>query len=393
MNAKLLVASSVRSMSRYRLRTFFMSIGIVVGVASLIVGRSLGAGAERELKDKIDIIFGPGSIIVMSRTAGTMKIADIEAIEQQLEQIVAWDPTVGVGNCEVRVGDTNRQATIFGHSERAEQVWHRTVIEGRYFTAADLEAAARVALIGTSMATILFGDEDPIEREIQINSVPFRVIGVLEPVGIDPHGMDRDEDIMVPTTTAMRRLRSIDYIGTAKLLVRDPEQVDQDAELVAAVLRERHRIAEGEDDDFAIYTSKFAGRKAQGANKVLKFYFPAAAGIVLLLAGIVITSVMMTTIRQRVPEIGLRKALGATETVISQQFLAEAVGVSLFSGVVGLALGLTVALALSRLFEQPTLTTFGSVAMGFSAAVIVGIASGLLPARKAARLNPVEALR
>jgi len=175
--------------------------------------------------------------------------------------------------------------------------------------------------------------------------------------------------------------------------VRDPEQVDQDAEQVAAVLRERHRIAEGEDDDFAIYTSKFAGRKAQGANKVLTFYFPAAAGIVLLLAGIVITSVMMTTIRQRVPEIGLRKALGATEAAISQQFLAETVSVSLFSGVVGLLLGLAATFALPRLFAQPTLTTPGSVAIGFGAAVVVGIVSGILPARKAARLNPVEALR
>ena len=197
----------------------------------------------------------------------------------------------------------------------------------------DLGKTARVALLGYRLAELLFGaDGDPIGEEILISSVPFRIIGVLEPAGIDPHGEDRDEDIYIPITTAMRRLNNTEYIGIAKLLVSGHEQVDEDADQMAGILREQHNIAPGENEDFAIYSSKFVGRMVVKTNLLLNVYMMAAAAVVLLVAAIVIASIMLVVVRERVAEIGLRKALGATEQNIGFQFLIEVMAVTLVSG-------------------------------------------------------------
>jgi putative ABC transport system permease protein len=191
----------------------------------------------------------------------------------------------------------------------------------------------------------------------------------------------------------MRRLNNTEYVGIAKLVVSDHERVDDDAEQISAILREQHNIAAGEAEDFAIYTSKFAGRMVQKANRVLNVYMVAAAAVVLLVAAIVIASIMLVVVRERVAEIGLRKALGATEQNISFQFLSEVVAVTVVSGVLGIGLGLGAANLVSMHIDLPVVVTAQSILMGLLAALLVGIGSGIAPARKAARLNPVEALR
>ena len=399
MNKRLLIAGSWRTMSRYKLRTFFMSMGVALGVATLVVARSLGTGAEQQMLDKVNRMFGPSSIMV--RAGGpapsegptvTLKMEDLEAVERRLDQVLDWDPMV-VFSRNVKVQGQSRQVAVYGHSERAETVWSRSVIEGRFFSAEDLSSAARVALIGTRIAEALYGDESPIGQELLIGSVPFRVQGVLEPVGIDPHGMDRDEDVHVPTTTAMRRLLNVDYLAMAKLVVREPEQVEQTSDQIAGILRERHNIAAGEPDDFAIFTPKFVQRMIQRANRVLKIFIPAAAGVVLLVAAIVIASIMLIVVRERIPEVGLRKAMGATEQHIGVQFLIEALLISVASGLVGLALGIAVLGAVSYKMRLPSMLTADSVALGLVAAIVVGVLAGFLPARRASKQDPVEALR
>jgi len=389
MNRKLLLKSSLRIMSRNKLRTLFMSIGVAVGVATLIAGQSLGTGANKQIGERMDKMFGSGTIYVFS---GTLTYEDLEAIEQ-LEQVIATSPRFGGGESEIRYQGVNRQAAVFGHSEKAEFVWNRSVIDGRFFTRTDINKTARVALIGTRLAEVMFAEADPIGEEILIATVPFRIIGVLEPIGIDPHGEDRDEDIYVPITTAMRRLNNAEFVGTAKLVVSNHAQVDQDADQISAILRERHHIASGEKDDFAIYTAKFAGQMIAKANRVLNVYLLAAAGVVLLVAAVVIASIMLVVVRERVAEIGLRKAVGATGKNISFQFLIEAVGLTLASGLLGVGLGLVAANIISRFIDVPVIVTSGSITLGLAAAIIVGIVSGIVPARRAARLDPVEALR
>ena len=398
MNKKLLLAGILRTMSRYKLRTFFMGFGVAVGVATLVVSRSLGVGAEAQMMEKVNRMFGSNSIMVRASarpggTEPTLELADLEAIGERLDQVDVWDPMHVMGGREVKYQAESRQVTIWAHSERAELVWGRGVVEGETFTKADVASAARVALLGTRLAEDLFGNESPVGEQVLIGSVPFRVKGVLEPIGIDPHGMDRDKDVHVPISTAMRRLLNVDYIAMAKLLVHDPENVEQTADDIAEILRERHFIAEGQPDDFAIFTPRFVQGMVSRANRVLKLFLPAAAGVALLVAAIVIANVMLISVRGRISEVGLRRAVGATERQISVQFLTEALGISLLSGLAGVALGVAVVLVLTRMLRLATILTADSILIGLAAALAVGLLSGLLPARQAARLDPVEALR
>jgi putative ABC transport system permease protein len=389
MNWKLLITGSLRMMVRFRMRTLFMSFGVALGVAVLIAGRSLGTGAEQQLNERIDLMFGPGTILIFSR----LDFDDMAVVDEQVDRVLSWDPRLMLGEIEVSNGGVNRQAAVFGQSERGDYVWNRGAVEGRYLSAEDLSSNARVAMIGTKMAVTLFGDSSPLDEEILIGRVPFRIVGVLEPVGMDPHGEDRDEDVIVPVTTAMRRLQNTEYFNMAKLVVDNVDLVDEDADQISEILRQRHQLAEGEEDDFYIYTSKFAGRRIQEASRSINRYLMAAAIAVLLVAGVVISSIMLVTVRERVAEIGLRKALGATEQQIKAQFLAESAGVSLASGALGVLLGIAAAYVIGSQIDVPVVLSQASVGVAMLAAVAVGIASGFIPARRAAQLDPVEALK
>ncbi|MDH3847008.1 MAG: ABC transporter permease [Gammaproteobacteria bacterium] len=390
MNPTRLIRSSLKNLVRFKMRSFFMSVGVAVGVATLIAGSSVGNGAAQKISAQIDQMFGPGTILIGS---AELKLPDLAAVAEEMDQVVAFAPRLSLSPMAIDFMGTSEQAAVSGFSANADYVWNRSVIDGRYFSDRDVDRAERVALIGTKLKDALFADTDPIGEEIQIDSVPFVVVGVLDPMGIDPHGEDRDMDVYVPISTAQRRLVNSDIIGNGKLVVGNADNVEQDADQVAEILRNRFQIAEGQPDSFRIYTSQFAGKAAVKAKRMLGVYIIMAAIVVLLVAAVVISSIMLVVVRERISEIGLRKALGATRGSIATQFLFESTVVSLVAGVAGIALGLGVASFIATRYEIPMDLTILAVLLAVLASVVVGIISGIIPARRAASLDPVEALR
>jgi putative ABC transport system permease protein len=390
MNRKLLIRYSLRNLGRFKLRSFFMSIGVVLGVATLVVGSTLGSGAAQKINDQIDQMFGPGTIFIASYE---LKDEDLQAVAGEFDQIVAYSPRMMLGELEIGASGMNVQTGVAGYSSNAEYVWNRSVTEGRFFDDRDISRAERVALIGNKLQDELFGDASAIGEEIQVGSVPFEVVGILEPIGIDPHGEDRDMEVYVPFTTAQRRLANTDLVGMAKFVVGNAELVDDDADQIAVFLRERYQIAEGEPDSFQLYTSKFADIASAKAKRALNVYVMLAAVIVLLVAAVVIASIMLVVVRERIAEVGLRKAVGATSGSIAAQFLWEATTVSLVSGVLGMAVGFGVAIVFANLYDIPMQLKPLGLTVALGASVLVGVVSGIFPARRAARLDPIEALR
>lgn len=402
MNKRLLVTGSVTALGRYKLRSFLMSLGIVVGVAALVVMRSMGSGAEREMRDRIDRMFSASSIMIVNagggmrggiRKPGQLSIEDVEAIAAEVQQIVDWDTMLITNTREVQYQGRIRSLMILGHSERAATVWQRGVSEGEFFSASDVRSAARVALIGHKAATALFGDEDPIGKSLRIGGAPFRVKGVLEPHGVDPHGLDKDDEIYVPISTMMRRVVNREVLSSAKLIVSDPQQIEDTADEIAELLQVRHGLAVDEPDDFSIFTPVQVQEAVAEANRVLTVYLPATAGIGLLVAAIVIANIMLMSVRDRIAEIGLRKAVGATSGQIAGQFLLESMAVTVISGALGVGIGAVILLAVAGHGVPEAQITPDSVVLGLAAALVVGVLAGLLPARLAARQEPVEALR
>ncbi len=402
MNTRLLVLGSVRALARNKLRSFFMSLGIVVGVAALVFTRSYGSGAEQEILDRINRMFSAGSIMIVNgsgvlrggiRTPGRLTRKDVEALGAELDEIVDWSSSLAAGGREVQAGDRNRSLLIVGTTERTPIVENRGVTEGEPFSAADVASAARVALLGRTAADALFGSEDPIGQRLLIDGSPYRIQGLLEAYGVDPHGLDRDDEVHVPITTMMRRLIDRDTIGTAKLIVADADATDEAVDRVADLLRRRHGLADDQPDDFTIFTPTQIQERVREASQVLTLYLPATAAIALLVAAIVIANILLLAVSERVPEIGLRKAVGATDRQISFQFFLESLVVTVVSGLAGVALGAAALLTLGHATGTPASPTPDSILLGLAAALIVGLAAGLLPARRAARLEPVDALR
>ena len=390
MNWKLLIVSSLRNLVRFKMRSFFMSIGIILGVATLITGNTLGSGAAQKIGDQINQMFGPGTIFIAS---SELKQPDLQAVTDELDQVIAASPRMMMGELEISAAGSSAQAGVSGYSDNAEYVWNRSVMDGRFFDKRDIDRDARIALIGNKLEVELFGEGGGIGEEIMIASVPFEVVGILEPIGIDPHGEDRDMEVYVPYTTAQRRLANTDLVGMGKFVVSNADLVDEDAEEIGAFLRKRFKIAEGERDTFQLYTSKFADVAADKAKRMLNVYILLAAVVVLLVAAVVIASIMLVVVRERIPEVGLRKAVGATSRSIATQFLWEATTVSLVSGVLGIAVGFGVSAALASVYDVPMQLNPMGLLIAIGAATLVGIVSGILPARRAAHLDPIEALR
>jgi putative ABC transport system permease protein len=271
------------------------------------------------------------------------------------------------------------------------------LVAGEFVSDGDEAGAATVAVLGATVAEMLFGEgQDPVGAEIRIKNVPFRVIGILESKGQNTYGRDQDDSVFIPFSTAERKVLGTMRLGTVDQImvsVESPEDEERVIEDVRDLLRQRHRIDEGAEDDFAIRTMAELARTADSMARVMSNLLLAIASISLVVGGIGIMNILLVSVTERTREIGIRMAVGAKRRHILGQFLCEAVALSAFGGLVGIALGIGVAHAISRLSEWPTLVSPGSVAGSFFFAAAVGVFFGFYPARRASRLNPIEALR
>jgi putative ABC transport system permease protein len=403
MKSSRLVLHSFRTLARFKLRSAFMMLGTFVGVAVLTLVVAIGEAGQRKMQATVRQLFGGSSILVITgggrllggprAGAARLTAAEMESVVRELPEIEVWDPQQGLVSEPVRHGDKSATARVLGLSERWEKVWNRGVTRGEGFDAAAVAGSARVALLGESVARQLFGDEDPLGAEILIGAVRFRVIGLLEPFGTDLHGMDRDAEIVVPISTLQRRVMNVDTLGGAKLLVRDPAQVDATAREVERALRERHALASGQPDDFSLITATQVQRTMRKIERVLFVFLPLAAVVALLVGSAVAASLMLSSVSARVGEIGLRRAVGARPVDVQLQLLVETAATALGGGLLGLLAGGGAAELIARRMSLGEVLSWQPVVLGLGAAALTGLLAGVLPARRAARLEPVDALR
>jgi len=405
MKAKRLIVHGLRGMGRHRLRTFFMMLGTFIGVLALTVVVAIGQGTRDAVLGNIERMFGGTSILLTAggggmmggpRGAGpttTLTIDDMDEIQSTVLGIRAWDPMVQAGSREVVHQGISSTVRILGHSARHEEVWDRGASRGAFFGEAEVRSSARVALIGETLSREVFQGADPIGLQLRIGAVQFEVIGILDSMGIDPHGWDRDNEAIIPYTTAMRRLLNVDYIGTAKLLAESEAVLDDAVAAIEGLLRERHALAEDEPNDFHMITPVQVQEMVGSMNRIFTLFLPIVAGVSLLIGAIVVANLMLMGVNERRSEIGLRKAVGARERDIRTQFLLESSLVTVVGGLVALVVAAGALAFVATAMEIPSIMPWEAATLGLGAAVLVGLIAGVAPARRAAGLDPVTTLR
>ncbi len=392
-----------RALRRNPMRSALTTLGIIVGVGAVIAMVGIGNGAKAQVEAQIASL-GRNVILVFSgsttssglRTgwggAGTLTVEDVEAIRREISGVAAISPEVRTIT-QVVADNQNWATQVLGESPDYFEIRGWAVVEGEPFTERDVRSANKVAVIGRTTARQLYGGESPIGRVVRIKNVPFVIVGLLAPKGLSVMGTDQDDVIIMPYSAAMKRvmgtttLRSINIqAASASLLASMPRQITE-------LLRQRHRIGPGRDDDFTVRTQQDIAEAATETSRVMTTLLGAIAGVSLIVGGIGIMNIMLVSVTERTREIGLRMAVGAHARDILMQFLLEAIVLSMAGGVIGIAVGIVAAKVLSAVANWPTLISPGSIVVAFLFSAAVGIFFGFYPARKASRLDPITALR
>ncbi len=397
------IAIAFTSLLSNKMRTILTMLGIIIGVGAVIVMVSIGMGVRQNITNSIAslgsnmLIVTPGSankggVRSAAGSSQKLKLDDAEAIKKKIKNIDYVSPTVN-SSYQIVYGNENWNSSVYGVTPEYLKIRSLSVTSGSFITASDINSRNRVAVIGSTVASNLFDTTNPVGKNIRIGNQPFRVIGVLESKGQSSMGNDQDDVVIIPLTTAQERLMGITYIRSINIQVSDSSKMDLVQEQVESLLRQRHRIRTGQDDDFTVRNLTSLLETVNTTTTMLTLFLGSIAAISLLVGGLGIMNIMMVSVTERTREIGIRKALGATFKDIMLQFLIEAVIIGVVGGVLGILFGVESALLVSKVSTFTTYITVFPIVISFSFSVGIGLFFGLYPARKAARLDPIEALR
>jgi putative ABC transport system permease protein len=385
------------------MRSVLTALGIIIGVGAVIAMVGIGNGAKAQVEAQIASL-GQNVILIFSgsttasgiRTgwggAGTLKVEDADAIRREVGGITLVSEEV-VSNTQVAAGNQNWFTRIYGESADYFDLRQWPLAEGGPFTAQDVRSANKVCVVGHTTATQVYGNDDVVGQTLRIKNVPFTITGVLTTKGLSTQGVDQDDVVVMPFTSAMKRVAGGTTLRNINVQIGDAKQLAAAQQQIIDLLRQRHNIRAGRDDDFTVRNQEEIAEAATATSRVMTLLLGAIAGVSLIVGGIGIMNIMLVSVTERTREIGVRLAVGAHGRDILTQFLIEAVSLSSVGGILGIILGVGASQFLSWRFNWPTLISIGSIAVAFLFSAAVGIFFGFYPAREAARLDPIDALR
>lgn len=404
MNGTNLIKIALRALANNKLRGFLTMLGIIIGVASVITMLAIGQGSKRSIQAQISemgsnmIMIHPGADVrggvrQDASAMETLKLKDYQNIVDETRYVSAVSPSVNSSGQAI-YGANNAPTTVYGISPDYLEIRRYKVGDGDMFTEQDIQTAAKVCVVGKTVVDNLFtGGENPVGKVIRFQKLPFRIVGVLESKGYNSMGMDQDDLILAPYTTIQKKVLAITHLQGITCSALKEEYTDQAIDEITEILRRNHKLKESDDDDFTIRSQQELSTMLTSTTDMMTVLLAAVAGISLLVGGIGIMNIMYVSVTERTREIGLRMSIGAKGIDILAQFLIESILISVTGGLIGVVLGVGAALVVNAVAHFPIYIQPWSVVLSFAVCTVTGVFFGWYPAKKAAQLDPIEAIR
>ncbi len=403
MNFASILKIAIRALTRNKLRSALTMLGIIIGVGAVIATVGVGQGARQKVQDQIasmgtNMLYissgsvNRGGLRIGTGATKTLVTEDVKAITQQVPTVAAAAPG-STASQQIVFDNQNWNTRVTGTEPQYFDIRDWPIASGASFTQDDVTRAADVAVLGSTVRQNLFGATDPVGQTIRIGNLPFQVVGVLAPKGSSGMGQDQDDALFIPISTLQKKITGQDWLQFVMVSATSQPATYAAQDQIAALLRDRHHIHPGQDDDFSIRNLADIAELADQSSKVMTLLLASIAGVSLIVGGIGIMNIMLVSVTERTREIGIRMAIGATESDVQRQFLTESVVLSIAGGAIGILFGVIASLTVTKVLGWPVLLSMSAVVTAVLFSMAIGMFFGLYPARKAARLDPIEALR